>query len=125
MKTIDKNKIIEILEDMNDDDLLSIWNEYASENGYNNIYNMEEFDDICEDMTATEIACKCIYGEFNPNHDYFKFNGYENFESSDYLTDLIYIDDLADYIVRNEETFDNDDLQEYFDELEEDEEDED
>lgn len=124
MKNIDKNEIVEILEDMSERKLLVIWNEYASDNGYAVVYDMEELNDICEDMTAEDIACKCIYGDFNPAHDYFKFDGYDNFESSNDLTDLIDIDDLADYITDNEEDFDNSDLQDYFCELEEDEDDE-
>ena len=74
-------------------------------------------------MTPSEIALKCFYGDFNPNHDFWTFNGYKNLKSSDYLDELISIDDLADYIYSNEDTFDNDDLQEYFDELEDGEED--
>lgn len=115
MKTIDKNKIIEILEDMSDDDLFSIWNEYANENGYNNIYNMEEFDEICDSMTASDIARRCFYGKFNPNDNYFIFNGYANFESSDYLEDFIDFDDLADYCIRNDEDFNDQEIRDILD----------
>ena len=124
MKNIDKKEIIEILEDMSERELFAIWNEYAIDNGYEVVYDMDEFNDICEGLTAEDIACKCIYGNFNPTNAYFTFNGYANFESSNRLTDLIDIDDLADYIADNEEAFDNGDLQNYFCELEEDEEDE-
>lgn len=124
MKNIDKNEIIEILEDMSEGELLAIWNEYAIDNGYEAVYDMDEFNDICESMTADDIACKCFYGDFNPTHAYFTFDGYENFESSDSLSNLIDIDELANYIADNEEDFDNSDLQDYFCELEEDEDEE-
>lgn len=117
-----KEEIKEILENLDDCELLRIWNEFDQ---YSTIYTSEEFDEICGGMTPSEIALKCFNGDFNPNHDFWTFNGYENLKSSDYLDELISIDDLADYIADNEEAFDNDDLQEYFDELEEDEDDED
>lgn len=115
-----KEEIKEILENLDDCELLRIWNEFDQ---YSTIYTSDEFDEICNNMTPTEVAMKAFYGDFNPNHNFWTFNGYENFKSSDYLDELISINDLADYIYSNEDTFDNDDLQEYFDELEDDEDD--
>ena len=106
------------LKGLNDSELLSIYNEFANETYNNNIYLMVEFDEICENMTASDIARRCFYGKFNPNDNYFIFNGYENFDSSDYLEDFIDFDDLADYIVKNDEDFDNDDIREILDENE-------
>lgn len=116
-----KEEIKEILENLDDYELLRIWNEFDQ---YSTIYTSEEFDEICDSMTATDLANKIFYGDFNPNHNFWTFNGYENLKSSDYIDELISIDDLADYIHDNEDTFDNDDLQEYFDNLEEDEDEE-
>ena len=71
-----KEEIKEILENLSDSDLLYIHNET---NGYYTIYTSDEFDDICGNMTPTEQANKMFYGDFNPNHNYWIFNGYENF----------------------------------------------
>lgn len=46
-------------------------------------YYMEDFDDVMQGYTPTEIASKIFYGEFNPNDNYFRFNGYANLESLD------------------------------------------
>lgn len=44
-------------------------------------YDLEE---MLYGLSATEIAYKVFYsGNFNPNDDYFKFNGYGNLESLD------------------------------------------
>lgn len=118
-KAPNKEEIKEILEDMDESELLRIWNEFTQ---YDTIYTSEEFDEICNGMTPTEIAMKSFYGDFNPNHNFWTFNGYENFKSSDYLTDLIYLDDLADDICDNYNTYDSDELEEYFESLEENEE---
>lgn len=113
-------KIKEVLENMSDYDLFSIWNEYARENCYDDeIFELNEdtFNEICSGMTASDIAMKIQYGNFNFGDDYFVFNGYANFDSGS-LSDFVYIDDLARYIEDNEETFDNDELEEIFDEEE-------
>lgn len=111
-----KNKIKDYLCDMNSLELLNAWNEYASENYYNTIFTCDEFDEICENMTASEIALKCFNGKhFNPNDEFFTFNGYENFESSDDLNDLIDIDELADFIVDNDNDLYNDNIRNILD----------
>ena len=94
-----KDKVKEIIEDMDRGDLVSLYNDYASENNYEEIYDMNEFDDILADDVPSEVARKCFYGDFNPSHDYFKFNGYANLESTDYPEDSwIDKDELAGFI---------------------------
>lgn len=110
-----QEQIKEYLENLDNSDLLSIYNEYASTTYDNAIYTMDEFDEICENMDASEIARRCFYGKFNPNDEYFIFNGYENFDSSDYLDDFIDFDDIANYIARNDEDFDSDEIREILD----------
>ena len=78
---------------------------------------MDELDEIYQGKKATEILSRAyfghdddswheengerVYGEFNPNRDYFYFNGYGNLVStderdySDYI-DLDYVQDIID-----------------------------
>lgn len=58
------------------------------------IFEMDMFDDIMESFNPMEIALKIHYGDFNPNNDYFRFDGYANLES---LTDLHLENELIDY----------------------------
>ena len=44
---------------------------------------MEDLDMYLDGLTPTDIANKIFFGDFNPNHEDFKFNGYENLESFD------------------------------------------
>ena len=119
MKT--QNEIKEYLENLSDGELLSLWNEYRrGQYCDGDIYDMEEFDEICEHMTPTDLACKIFYGKFNPNDTYFIFNGYSNLESSDYLDDLIDIDELAQHICDNDDDLEDYDLRDFLDEGEED-----
>lgn len=115
MRTVDEIK--EFLEDLNDIDILYIWREYTNKNGYydDEIYSSDEFDDIMGNISPTDLAYKIFYGDFNPNHNYWCFNGYANLKSSDYLDDLISFYDLAEYICDNDDDFDNDNLREFLD----------
>lgn len=121
MKTL--NEIKEYLENLSDEELMLLWNEYSSKNCCDGeVYYMEELDEICESMNPTDLANKIFYGDFNPCDDYFVFNGYANLESSDYIKDLISVDDLAQFIYDNDDDLNDDDLRDFLDE-EEDEED--
>jgi hypothetical protein len=114
-------KIRNLLHDMSDDELLQIYREYNNENDYcdDNIYYMDEFDEIFNGCTPWEIARTCFYsGKFCPANNYFWFNGYGNAESSDYITDKIDIDEIAEYIIDNNNSLYNDKIQEILDEEE-------
>ena len=50
---------------------------------YLQVYQMEEFDDLMYGEEPLEIANRIYFGDFNPNHEYFRFNGYANLESLD------------------------------------------
>lgn len=116
MKTYDEKveAIKNIIEDMDDSDAVALHNEYCYEtNDYDDeIIEMERFDEICEGMTPSDIARSIFYGDFNPNHEYFHYNGYGNFESTDYPTDWIYPVDIAREVVDRECSFENDEIQE-------------
>ena len=139
-KTIEK--IIAYFEENTD-----IFNECIEEldgyNGYLNddrYYDMYELDDLMEFKSATDLLNMAFFGHdedtyhtdrygdrehgaFNPNRDYFTFNGYGNLISSNYKDysahlDRYFIEALEedrDYIGAID---DNKELSELFDELE-------
>ena len=124
MKTYDEKveAIKNIIEGMDEPDAVALHNEYCYEtNDYDDeIIEMERFDEICEGMTPSDIARSIFYGDFNPNHDYFHFNGYGNFESTGNPTDWIYPGDIARKVVDRECSFENDEIQEEIDSWSED-----
>ena len=125
MKTYEEKveAIKSIIEDMDESDAVALHNEYCYEtNNYDDeIIEMERFDEICEGMTPSDIANHIFYGDFNPNHGYFHYNGYGNFESTGCPTDWIYPGDIAREVVGREESFGNDEIQEEIDSWEGDE----
>lgn len=116
---------------------LDSWNGYLGDDRY---YSMDELNEFFCDVKPIDILQRAYfgrdddtwttdsrgektYGEFNPNRDYFYFNGYGNLVSSDYKDythklDNYFVEALAEnrqYI----SAFDyNDELCELFDELE-------
>lgn len=93
------------------------YNGYLGDDRY---YDMSMFDECMNGLTPSEIACRVAYGDFNPAHDYFRFNGYGNLES-DYSED--YSEHLNHWAI--ESMLDNryelnlsDELEELFDEYE-------
>ena len=115
-----KNKLRELLENMDDVSLIMAWNEYQSLiNGCDEIFPMDWFDEIMDGKEPWEIARCCYYsGKFCPAHDYFWFNGYGNACSSDYPQDNIYIDDMIAYILEHDEDLNNDEIREILDGVE-------
>ena len=96
-------KIIDYFEE-NEDTFNECMEELDSYNGYlgdDRYYDMDQINDLYsgsepieilqrayfgrdDDTWHTDTSGNKIYGEFNPNRDYFYFNGYGNLVSSDY-----------------------------------------
>lgn len=128
MKTYDEKveAIRDIIGDMDDSDAVALHNErcYETNNYDDEIIEMDRFNEICENMFPMDIAMRIAFGDFNPYHSYFRYNGYANFESTDCPTDWIYPNEIARDIVDREESFGNDEIQEEIDSWSEDEEEE-
>lgn len=92
---------------------LDSWNGFLGDDRY---YYMEDLDEIYRDVDPSELLARAFYGydemytdkdgnyteSFNPNRDYFRYNGYGNLVSTDYKD---YSDRLDDYFL--DELIDN------------------
>lgn len=98
MKTIEQ--ITEILENLSDGELLSMWNDYQAEiRGESAVYDFDE--QFFEDYFSSPIdAARAVYfGKIDSwANKYIMFNGYANLETSNYPLDLISVYDLASHI---------------------------
>ena len=137
------NAILEWFEDHEDEYNAAI-EELDSYNGYlgdDRYYSMDELDELYSGVEPSEILRRAFYGydsetwttdshgqkeygAFNPNREYFYFNGYGNLVSADYKDysdhlDRYLIDSMSEnrqYITTIDE---NAELSELFDKLEE------
>lgn len=117
MKTYEQKveQIKTILDDMYDDELIEIHNRYCEANRCeDHIYSNEDYilDDVMGECTFSEAACKLHYSDYDYSDNYFWFNGYGNLKSSNNPMDNIFVDDIARYVVDNEDDLDNMDLRE-------------
>lgn len=92
-------KFTEYLDDFSFDDLVALWNEYASENGYEQIYDsVEEFAANFE-VDSVALARMVFFGDIRNWSDMVYLDGYENFQSCwNVENSPIDIDDLAKWM---------------------------
>lgn len=64
-------------------DLVNEINGWDGSLEYLQAYSMDEFDEIMNGFEPSEIANRIYFGDFNPNHEYFRFDVYANLESLD------------------------------------------
>ena len=62
-------------------------------------YDMDEFDEFMSNCSPMKIAQMIFFGDFNPNHDFFRFNAYGNLESANLLDVEAEAEDLKDDII--------------------------
>ena len=120
---------------------LDSYNGFLGDNRY---YDMEMINEFYNGIEPTEILTRAFYGRdneswhtnghgekeygaFNPNRNYFYYNGYGNFVSTDYKDYSAYLDEntvqeMSDYRNQIYSIDDDCDIAELFDELEQDEE---
>lgn len=111
------NAIIEFFEE-HEDEFIAAIEDLDSYNGYlgdDRYYCMDELDELYADAAPSEILARAFYGhdedsyitlrheerkhaEFNPNREYFRFNGYGNLVSADWKD---YSDRLDKWFVEN------------------------
>lgn len=136
------NNILEALQNMDDSELVTLWNEYTNVTNYYDdyIYTSEELEDIMDNSQEGALywVNRFFYGSddystdgsANPNRDYFQFNGYGNIVSFDYVgynqytgkfSKYIDEDALIDYIIDHNDALYNDDIQDILNEADEEE----
>lgn len=99
-----KPQIRETIESLDDWDLMDLHNEYCRENNYwdDEIFGMADIDDILYQAKPSKVLSMAFFGDFNPNHGFFRFDGYGNLESFDFPSDYVDIDDITDYVIEND-----------------------
>ena len=81
-------------------DLLQYINAYDGSFEEAIYYDMASFDDFLNGYTPMGIAQMIFFdGNFNPNHDFFRFNVYGNLESADWHDVKAEAEDLKDDII--------------------------
>ena len=113
-----REEVLEMLRDMNDSNLVAVHNEYCDKVRYydDRIYDMYEINDLLYGRSPLEIITDAR--DVDANDNYIRYNGYGNLESTDCPDDWMDLDEIADYIVENDDALRNDDIRDLLDEIE-------
>lgn len=132
------DQVLTVLKDMDDSELVNVWNEYCERVNYydDRIESMDMLDELFDGDSVTNILNRAFFGNdqfnsdssFNPNRDYFTFNGYGNLVSlecigyNEYADKFMYsgldIDAVIDYILDNMDALESDEITDILDDYE-------
>ena len=79
------------------------------------IYSMDEMEEILDGVDTWKLVDMMRYGNFDFQDDFWGFNGYGNLVSYNALELPIFASDIADYILSEEDSLGNDEIQEILD----------
>ena len=107
-----RKEITEIIDGMGIDEQYYLFREYCENANYYDDMpeSVDSIDELCCGMKPSEIIS--TYGDMDLGWNYFQFNGYGyaiEWEGIDCVSDVV------DYIIDNEESLENDDIQEILD----------
>jgi hypothetical protein len=110
-QTTTTQKVIDIINDMNEAELVQLNNEYCQAQNYSDneiFFNDEDFFSTFFEKDVIGAVRAVSYGSYNYSHEYVKFNGYGNLESFSYFnTDELCesVETIAEYIADNLQYF--------------------
>lgn len=132
-----KERILNALKQMDESEVITIWNEYCHETSHfdDEILDAYQLEEWAQNSEVMNVLNRFYFGSddeqpgtsANPNRDYFTFNGYGNIISFDYIynsyTDefsYIFVDEMIDFIIEEDNALYNDEIRDILDEEEED-----
>ena len=116
-ETEKKQKLVDYINGMGIEEKIALHNTYCDAANCMDdcIYTMDEMEEILDGVDKWELARMVQFGDFDCTKDFWGFNGYGNLDSYDALDLPIYAEDIADYILSEEDSLGNDEIQEILD----------
>lgn len=93
-------KAMEIIMEMDNEEQFDLWNRFCemADMADDEIYRMEDFDEIMAGTEPFRVACMVHYGDFTPSADYFRFDGYGNISCFDSVSCWARWDEITESI---------------------------
>ena len=112
-----KQKIVDYINGMEAEEKIALHNAYCDAANCMDdcIYAMDDMEEILDGVDKWELVRMIRFGDFDFMKEFWGFNGYGNIDSYDALELPIYADDIADYILSEEDSMGNDEIQEILD----------
>lgn len=103
------NAITEHLQGLDNNEIINAHNTYCQENHLSDdeiFNNDDEFFNMFFENKVIEAVRAATYGDYNYSHDWVKFNGYANLESTSDPFRFVDINSIAEHILENPEAYD-------------------
>ena len=113
-----REKLIDFINGLSVEEKLALHNAYCDAANCMDdcIYAMDELEEVLNGVDKWEFARMIRFGGFDCTKDFWSFNGYGNLVSYNAWELPIYAEDIADYILSEEDSLGNDEIQEILDE---------
>jgi len=123
-----ENLVTDTINNMSDSELIDLWNEYCDNNRYydDRIEYFDEgvFNDLMAGKTPYEIYQIIDNSDISFFDDYCRYNGYDELNTFSDVYDSIDIDNLVEWVIEEEKDICNFDIDELYNELNSEDEDE-
>ena len=117
-----REKLIEYINSRGVEEKIALHNTYCDAANCMDdcIYTMDDLEEILDGVDKWELVRMIRFGDFDFMKDFWGFNGYGNLDSYNAWELPIYAEDIANYILSEEDSLGNDEIQYILDEEEED-----
>ena len=118
-----RERLIDFINGMDVDEKIALHNAYCDAANCMDdcIYAMDDMEEILDGVEKWELVRMVQFGDFDCMKEFWNFNGYGNLVSYNAWELPIYASDIADYVLRREDSLGNDEIKEILDEDEEEE----
>ena len=116
-ETEKREKLVDYINGMGVEEKIALHNAYcdAANCVDDCIYSMDDMEEILYGVDKWELVRMVQFGDFDCMKDFWSFNGYGNMVSYNAWELPIYAEDIADFILSEEDSLDNDEIKEILD----------
>ena len=113
-----RQKLVDYINSMGIEEKIELHNSYCDAANCMDdcIYAMDDMEEILDGVDKWELIRMIRFGNFDFMKEFWGFNGYGNLVSYNALELPIYAEDIADYILSEEDSLGNDEIKEILDE---------
>ena len=113
-----RKKLVDYINGMGIEEKFALHNSYCDAANCMDdcIYAMDDMEEILDGVDKWELARMVQFGDFDCTKDFWGFNGYGNLVSYNAWELPICAEDIADYVLSEEDSLGNDEIQEILDE---------
>ena len=113
-----KEKIVDYINSMNTDEIVALHNSYCEAANCMDdcIYGMEELEEVLDGVEKWNLVNMIRHGDFDFMKDFWQINVYGNLDSYNAWELPIFAKDIADYILSEDDSLNDDKIQEILDE---------